>query len=281
MVKHILYLHLWLAVIALLLTMECVLFFSIPLEYYPFACFSATATLFTYNAHTLLALYSKKKVTELTNWASINYRTVLFTCIAGLILSLYICIRYFSISQWSVLILASCIWLFYENIIARVNKGGVTFTQNHSFLKSIVLALVWTVITGILPLTTAKFNLLLQPDSLLFISIRFCLFAFITQLFEYRDLYSEKNTFKTSSLFGKTIGYTNLTLLCNLFAAAICIQLLFIDLHLSFKLATIVQLSFLMFFMRIKNITSITVSMMIWDGILILSPLTSIPVLTL
>ena len=281
MVKHILYLHLWLAVIALLLTMECVLFFSIPLEYYPFACFSATATLFTYNAHTLLALYSKKKVTELTNWANTHYTSVWFTCIAGLVFSFYICIRYFSISQWSVLILASCIWLFYENIIARVNKGGVTFTQNHSFLKSIVLALVWTVITGILPLTTAKFNLLLQPDTLLFISIRFCLFAFITQLFEYRDLYSEKNTFNASNLFGKTIGYTNLTLLCNLFAAAICIQLLFIDLHISFKVATILQLTFLMFFMRIKNITSITVSMMIWDGILILSPLTSIPVLSL
>lgn len=277
MVKYILYLHLWLAVIALLLTMECVLFFSIPIEYYPFACFTATATLFTYNAHTLLALYSNKKATELTNWASTHYTSVLFTCIAGLVLSLYICIRYFSLSQWTVLALASCIWLFYENVIARVNKKGEPFIRNYSFLKSIVLALVWTVITAILPLTTAKFNLLFQADTLLFISIRFCLFAFITQLFEYRDLYSEKNNFKASNLFGKTIGYTNLTLLCNLFAAAICVQLLFLDLHISFKLATILQLAFLMFFIRIKNITEITASMMIWDGILILSPLISIP----
>jgi len=277
MVKYILYLHLWLALIALLLTMECVLFFSIPLEYYPFAWFSAAATLFTYNAHTLFALHSKKKITELISWSGKNYNTVLTTCITGFILSLYICIRYFSLSQWSVLFAASVIWLFYENAIARANKKGGGALRNYSFLKSIILALVWTVITGILPLTTAKFDLLLQPDTILFISVRFCLFAFITQLFEYRDLYSEKDNLKASNLFGKTIGYTNLTLLCNLFAAAICVQLIFIDLHISFKVATILQLLFLMFFIRIKNITTITASMVLWDGILILSPLLSIP----
>lgn len=277
MVKYILYLHVWLALIALLLTMECVLFFSIPLEYYPFACFSATATLFTYNAHTLFALHSKKKTNELTSWASANYSIVLFTCITGLVLSLCICIQYFSLSQWAVLVVASCVWLLYEKFIVRVNKKGLPFMRNYSFFKSIVLALVWTVITGILPLTTAKFNLLLQADTLLFIGVRFCLFALITQLFEYRDLYAEKNNFSDNSLFGKTIGYTNLTLICNLFAIAICIQLLFIELNISFKLATLLQLAFLLFFMRIKNITTITVSMMIWDGVLILCPLISIP----
>ncbi len=264
------------AVISLLLTMECVLFFSIPLEYYPFACFSAAATLFTYNTHTLLALHSKKQTTELTSWASKHYGIVATTALIGFFGSIYICIRYFSISQWSVLVLAGCIWLFYERIIMRVNKKGINFIQNYSLLKSIVLALVWTVVTVVLPLTTAKFNLLLEPDAILFTVVRFCLFAFITQLFEYRDLYSGKINFKISNLADKTGGYTNLTLLCNLFAVAICIQLLFLDLHTSFKVATILQLTILVFFIRIKNIITITESMLLWDGILILSPLISI-----
>ncbi|ABG57477.1 hypothetical protein [Cytophaga hutchinsonii] len=278
MVKYILYLHLWLALIAFLLTMECVLFFSIPLDYYPFACFSATATLFTYNAHTLFVLYSKTKTTELTDWAVKHYYAVLAAAITGLTCSLHICIRYFSLSQWIVLISAGCTWLFYENRSIRLNKKVQTARQNYSFLKSIILALVWTVVTGILPLTTAQFNLLLQPDSILFTGIRFCLFAFITQLFEYRDLHIEKNNIKATNPAGKTIGYTNLTLLCNLFTAAICIQLVFLDVPVSFKLTTILQLAFLIFFIRIKNITTITTSMLLWDGILILSPLISIPV---
>lgn len=277
MVKYILYLHLWLAVIALLLTMECVLFFSIPLEYYPFACFSATATLFTYNAHTLFSLRSEKKTTELTSWASKHYSAVVCTTLAGLVGSLYICIAYFSLSQWSVLISGGCIWLFYEKTIADVNKKGVTGIQNYSFLKSIVIALVWTVITVVLPLTTARFNLVFQPDTILFICLRFCLFAFITQLFEYRDLYTEKTNLKEKNLVGKTIGYTNMTLLCNLFLVAICIQLTFLNVHIAFKLATVMQILFLLFFMRIKNITTITASMLLWDGILILSPIISIP----
>lgn len=278
MVKYILYLHLWLALIALLLTMECVLFFSIPLDYYPFAGFSAAATLFTYNAHTLFALYSKKKTTELTSWAQNNYTAVVFTTVAGLICSIYICLYYFSASQWIVLALAGCIWIFYENSIVGINKNGAGNIQNYSFIKSIILALVWTVITTILPLTTAKFNLLLQPDTLLFTCVRFCLFAFITQLFEYRDLHTEKTAIKENNLTGKTIGYTNIALMCNLFTVAICVQLVFLDVHISFKLATILQLIFLIFFIRIRNITTITTSMLLWDGILILAPLISIPV---
>lgn len=277
MVKYILYLHLWLALIALLLTMECVIFFSIPLEYYPFACFSASATLFTYNAHTLFALYSNKKPTALTNWACKHYAAVIGITVAGLIFSLYICIQYFSLAQWAVLFIAGMIWLVYEKNIMRVNKSAATVVQNYSFFKSIILALVWTVITSVLPLTTAKFNLLLQTDTMLFLCVRFCLFAFITQLFEYRDLHTEKTSFKITSLTDKTIGYTNLTLLCNLFAAAICVQLAFLDIHTSFKLATMLQLVFLLFCIRIKNITTLTASMLLWDGILILSPLISIP----
>ncbi len=277
MAKYILYLHLWLALIALLLTMECVLFFSIPLDYYPFACFSATATLFTYNAHTLFVLHSNTKTTELTDWARKHYYAVLGAAIIGLICSLYICIRYFSLSQWCVLITAGCIWLFYENRSVRLNNKQEMSAQKYSFLKSIILALVWTVITGMLPLTTTSFALLLQPDSILFTGIRFCLFTFITQLFEYRDLYTEKSNIKATNMVGKTIGYTNLTLLCNLLATIICIQLVFLDIHISFKLATLFQLLFLIFFIRIKNITTITASMLLWDGILILSPLISIP----
>jgi hypothetical protein len=277
MVKYILYLHLWLAVIALLLTMESVLFFSIPIEYYPFACFSATATLFTYNAHTLFVLHSKKKTTELTSWAGKHYNTVLFAALAGFTGSIYICIRYFSLSQWSVLIAGGCVWLVYEKVIAGVNKNGTVAVQNYSFLKSIILALVWTVITGVLPLTTSTFGLVLKADTILFICIRFCLFAFIAQLFEYRDLHTENKNSKVRNMTGKTGGYTNLTLLCNLFIAVICIQLLFVNVHVSFKLATALQILFLLFFIRIKNITTITPSMLLWDGILILSPIISIP----
>ncbi len=257
--------------------MECVLFFSIPLEYYPFACFSATATLFTYNAHTLFALHSNKRATELTSWANKYYGAVVSTALAGFAASIYICICYFSLSQWIVLIVAGCIWLFYESVVARLNKKNEGLIQNYSLLKSIVLALVWTVITVVLPLTTTKFHLLLEQDTILFVSIRFCLFAFITQLFEYRDLYTAgKTNVSLHNPSGKTIGYKNITLLCNLFAAAICVQLLFLELHISFKLVTILQLVALLFFVRIKNIVTITASMLLWDGVLILSPLISI-----
>ena len=279
MIKYILYLHLWLALIAFLLTIECVLFFSIPLENYPFSFFSAAATLFTYNAHTLFAIYSKKKTTELTNWARKHYVSVACTAAAGLVWSMYICINHFSLYQWIVLLCTGCLWLFYENYIVRVNKKNIKTIPNYTFIKSIVLAIVWTIITSILPLTRSDFGLLSQSDALLFIGVRFCLFAFITQLFEYRDLYTEKNGIKNNYLSDKTIGYTNLTLYCNLFACIIFLQLIFIDVHILFKLATLLQLSALIFFIRIKNIVTVTSSMILWDGILILSPLICIPVI--
>jgi hypothetical protein len=277
MIKYILYLHLWLAFIALLLSTECILFFSIPNDFYPFACFSATATLFAYNAHTLVALYAKKKTTELTSWASKHFYSVLFTSLIGLVGSVYLSIQFFSITQWGVLIAAGFIWILYESVIAFVNTRAVHINKNYSLLKSLVLAFVWTVMTIVLPLSSNEFSVLFEVNVLLFVLIRFCLFALITQLFEYRDLYADKVDFNEPKLLNKALGYTNLTLVCNLLAAAICMQLLFIDISISFKATTILQLIIIVFYIRIKNIITITPSMLLWDGILILTPLCNIP----
>ena len=277
MIKYILYLHLWLALIALLLSIECVLFFSIPITFYPFACFSATATLFAYNAHTLVALYAKKKTTELTSWASKHFYSVLFTTLVGFVGCAYFSIVFFSITQWGVLIVAAFIWVLYESVIAFVNTKAVSVIKNYSLFKSFVLAFVWTVMTIVLPLTVHDFNVLFDVNAVLFILIRFCLFALITQLFEYRDLYTDKVDFNDSKFLNKTIGYTNLTLICNLLVTAICMQLLFIDISISFKATTILQLIIIIFYIRIKNIITITPSMLLWDGILILTPLFNIP----
>jgi len=54
-------------------------------------------------------------------------------------------------------------------------------------------------------------------------------------------------------------------------------QLLFIDISISFKATTILQLIIIIFYIRIKNIITITPSMLLWDGILILTPLFNIP----
>lgn len=257
--------------------MECVLFFSIPLAFYPFACFSATATLFAYNAHTLVALYAKKKTTELTSWASSNYYSVWATALFGFLGCAYFSIRFFSITQWSVLIAAGFIWVLYESVIAFVNAKAIRVMKNYSLVKSMVLAIVWTVVTIVLPLTSHEFHAIFDVNAILFILIRFCLFALISQLFEYRDLYTDIINFNALNLAGKTIGYTNLTLICNLLVAAICLQLLFIDISISFKLTTIMQLIILVFYIRIRNIITITPSMLLWDGILILTPLCTIP----
>ncbi len=273
--KHILYLHLWLALIALLLTMECVVYFSIPIAFYPFACFSATATLFAYNAHTLLSINSNKKTTELTSWAKKHYYHVVFFTLVGFLGCVFFSVYYFSLLQWEVLMAAGVIWILYESVIAFVNKRGLIITNNYSLLKSLVLAFVWTVITVILPLT--KSTLTFEGNAALFVLIRFCLFALISQLFEYRDLYTEKLNTGSLNLVGKTIGYTNLTLLCNFFVLIIGIQLIYIEINFAFKLATSLQLIAIIFFIRIKNIVTITPSMLLWDGILIVTPLCSIP----
>ncbi len=278
--KYILYLHIWLSIIAMLLTMECILFFAPDKINYTIILFAGAATLFTYNAHTLFALYSKKNSTEVTSWGRKKYNYIFVAMLLGFVCSLSICVMYFNFNQWLIFIVSSGLWLVYEIYIVYANRRGLLL-NNHSFFKSIVIAIVWTIITGVLPLSKSETDIVWSANAGLFIGVRFCLFAFITQLFEYRDFYIDKAIKKVSHLNGKTIGYSNITVICYLFFAAIVLQLFIVELHVSFKIATILQMVFLLFCLRIKNIITLTPSMLIWDGVLILSPLISIPALYL
>lgn len=280
MMKYILYLHIWLAIIAMLLTMESMIFFSSEVLYFNII-FSGIATLFTYNAHTLFALFSKRNSTEVTSWGRKKYNIVFATVIVSLMVNAYICIQYFTLYQLSVLLASAALWFLYELYIITINQKKHAAVRNYTFFKSIVIAIVWTIITSILPLIENDLSVLNNSNIVLFVGVRFCLLAFITQLFEYRDLYIEKGILKTSHLSGKTIGYSNITVLCYLFFAAIVLQLFILELHVSFKIATLLQIVFLLFCLRIKNIVTLTPSMLVWDGILILSPLMSIPALYL
>jgi hypothetical protein len=275
--KHILYLHIWLSLIAILLTYESTLIFSATPVNWNIVSFSGFATLFAYNAHTLLALYSKKNNTELTIWAQKNLFWVLIFTLIGLTGSVVAGFIGFAGREWLVLILSSALWLIYENYIARLNRSAAIVSQNRSLIKSIVLAMVWTIITSLLPLIVDRPIQSMNINALLFIGIRFCLFACITQLFEYRDIFEKQKSDKNLNLSGSSIGFSNLTILCNVFIGAIGIQLIFVEAPVSFICIAVVQLLGLLFFIRIKNIVTITPSMMIWDGILILSPLISIP----
>ena len=275
--KHILYLHIWLSLIAILLTYESALIFSAMPISLNIVSFSGFATLFAYNAHTLLALYSKKKVTELTIWAKNNLAWVVVFTLIGLAGSIVVGIIGFALREWLVLIFAGMLWFAYENYIARSYSSKLIVTKRRSFIKSIVLAFVWTIITSILPLIVDRPIELMNTNRLLFIGIRFCLFACITQLFEYRDIFENLKKNGNLVLDEKKVRFSNLTLLCAIFLSAIVIQLIFIETSMLFVSVTLVQILALMFFIRIKNVITITPSMIIWDGILILSPLISIP----
>jgi len=239
--------------------------------------FSGFATLFAYNAHTLLALYLNKKTTELTIWAKKNLYWVMIFTFIGLTGSIVVGIIGFAQREWVVLIFACILWVAYENYIATLNSSKLNVAKHNSLIKSIVLAFVWTIITSILPLIVDKPIELMNTNRLLFIGIRFCLFASITQLFEYRDMFENKKRGGDVVLPEKNIGFSSLTLLCTIFLSAIVIQLIFIETSTLFISVTLVQILALMFFIRIKNIINITPSMIIWDGVLILSPLISIP----
>ncbi|HSY60649.1 MAG TPA: hypothetical protein VK796_02185, partial [Cytophaga sp.] len=261
---------------AILLTYESTLTFSAAPINLNIVGFSGFATLFAYNAHTLLALYSKKNNTELTIWAQKNLFWVVVFTLIGLTGSIVAGFIGFAGREWLVLIFSSALWLIYEHYIARLNRSAVTVGQSRSLIKSIVLAMVWTIITSLLPLIVDRPIQSMNINALLFIGIRFCLFACITQLFEYRDIFEKQKSDK-DLLSRSSIGFSNLTILCNVFIGAIGIQLIFVEAPVSFICIAIVQLLGLLFFIRIKNIVTITPSMMIWDGILILSPLISIP----
>jgi len=275
--KYILYLHIWLSLIAILLTYESALIFSTAPINLNIVSFSGFATLFAYNGHTLLALYFKKKNTELTIWAKKNLAWVVAFTLIGLTGSIGIGFVGFAPREWCVLIFSGLLWFVYENYIARLNSRKSIVSQRRSFIKSIVLAIVWTIITSVLPLIIDRPIELMHTNALLFMGIRFCLFASITQLFEYRDLFENQKTNDSSVLSEKNIGSSNLTILYKLFLIAIVIQLIFIKTSTLFVFITLLQLLALLFFIRIKNIITITPSMILWDGILILSPLISIP----
>ena len=274
--KYALYLHVWLSLIAMLLTAECILLFSNQANQIYFIVFSGAATLFAYNTHTLMALYTKKNNTELTVWAQSNKRWIIAFAVLGFVLSIAVGTYAFSVYRWLLLGFAALLWMLYEVYIARVNSKSKNVGGMSSFIKSIILAFVWTVITSIIPLVYIDFDRLFEWDSIVFIGVRFCLFACITQLFEYRDLYEISLTKHIEIVEGLTGKPYRATLFSKLFIAFIILLLFFIETSNVFIVATLLQLIVLIFFIRIRNIITITPSMMLWDGVLIVSPIISI-----
>jgi hypothetical protein len=274
--KYALYLHVWLSLIAMLLTAESLMLFSIQITYYYPIVFSGSATLFAYNTHTLIALYSQKSNTELTVWAQLQKKWVLGFALLGLVLSAVVGVYAFSVHQWMLLCFAALLWLLYEAYVAQANSKNQNVGGVSAFLKSIILAFVWTVITSALPIVHTNFNSLFEWNCVVFISVRFCLFACITQLFEYRDLYEMPLSKFEVVREDVTEKPYRATLISKLFIAFIVILLFFIEISNIFIAATLLQLIALVFFIRIRNIITITPSMMLWDGVLIVSPIISI-----
>ncbi|MBC7450172.1 MAG: UbiA family prenyltransferase [Cytophagales bacterium] len=218
--------------------------------------------------------YIKEVKSELSAWCRKN--TILVYILSGLGLagSIYIIVDWFTYNQYVILGAIALLCLIYEwNVILSksVHSG---FLRELPFLKSIILALAWVSITSILPISEDGFQWVHDIHCLLFILIRFLTCFLIVILFDFRDVSSDEKTgVRTIPVI---LGATVTAYIWYVIVLVIVLLLLFIEVHTYFVTIRFVQLIFLLFFLRTRNAITFEASMLLWDGVLIISPLTGL-----
>jgi hypothetical protein len=271
--KSVLYTHIWLSLIAIFLAFESIQLFPGIDQSLCIALFAGTATLFAYNAHTLAVIYLKDVKNELTIWAIKHIAIVWTFCTVGLTSSLYLLYFYITTSQMAVLAVSVISWLLYEGYIIVSSKHNQRILLKLPFIKNLTLAFVWLAITSLLPISKDGFPWIGNTDYILILVVRYFTFFLVTILFDYRDVSSDIIT-KVKTMptkFGiNTTAYIGYTI-----AVMILFVLPFLQVQSYFVIIKIIQMLMLFFFLRIRNNTSFQASMLLWDGVLILSPITS------
>lgn len=273
-VKTFVYTHIWLSCIAVFLTLECKqLFPDIHQSFYIFL-FAGTSTLFAYNAHTLAVIHIKGVKNELGVWSIRHKWDIRIACIIGLVISLYIIYFQMSGNQVFILIGSALCWLLYEGYLITFSKRKQRLLKVFPFMKNGILAFVWLAITSLLPISANGFAWTTNSDYILLLIVRFFTFFLVTILFDYRDISSDR-MLDVKTMPAK-FGINTTAYIAYVIALFLLVSLPFLQVGTYFVIIKIIQISLLFFFLRTRNTTSFQASMLLWDGILILSPLTSL-----
>lgn len=272
--KLAVYTHLWLACIAMLLAWECMLLFPFIYQSFYSCLFAASATLFVYNAHTLAMCYIKNIKSELSVWCHKNTFLISAISLLGMMASLYFIVFHFSIYQHLLLLFVIVCCMVYECNVIWSASIKFPVLQKLPFLKSVILATVWIVITTLLPISENGFQWIQDIQCVLFVLIRFLTCMLVAILFDLRDVSSDNKT--TVKTIPNTLGITATAYVWYAITLVILLLLAYMEVHSYFILVRIFQIALLLFFFRTRNSMTFGASMLLWDGVLIISPLTGL-----
>ena len=149
------------------------------------------ATIFDYNLHRFVAVYKNQeaKLSEKNRW-SIDHRGILkmllMLSISGLIVSLF-----FAQTRILFSLIPLGLLSFLYSIPAPGIRGNSLFFSHIPGIKTLLIALVWSAATVLLPLMSGE-NVFSQNQILLILAERFTFFFAIALPFDIRDIKSDR-----------------------------------------------------------------------------------------
>lgn len=257
--------HIWLACIAGLLICETYFKFNLEVDStYLILIFSSI--IIAYNTHSLIGYFTNRLSFEYMNWFKAHRIWVYcISALAGAVLcfTLYNKID-FILSYELILIL-----IFYLVHQLIVSSGRSNFLS--SVLKFSINVFSWVLITTVLPVLLSHVEW--TNSMYLFILFRFVLYLTLFLLFEYRDITHDTNIHKQNILH-----YISLNMFRFLYYFLLIIGFLFLLIHPKsiVYIDIVVTFVLLYLFYQFKNITTYYHTMLFWDGVLIVLPLSTL-----
>lgn len=185
--------NIFISAAALLLAIETQIQIKLQPQWHPYLFLIFFATLFEYNLHRLITIISEPKALETDKHYWVHENKLLFYLIVALSVIGFIIALYFA--EVKVLIALSpffALTLLYSTPVLKT-QSGLFRLREIPFLKIFLIALVWAVVTILLPVAYADYDISVSHISIIIIE-RFLFVLAITVPFDIRDMEIDKQS---------------------------------------------------------------------------------------
>ncbi len=206
-----------------------------------------SATYFIYNFQRLVRM-NQKEIDEANigfrmRWVYKNKQPIIFTIIIAAI-TLVVSLFYLNIETIMVLVIMGVFSVVYVVRFIPYNNKWLAL-RDIPFLKIFVIAFVWALVTGMLPIISSKDLIQINLQHILFLTKQFLFVVAITIPFDIRDIkYDVEKGIKTFPLVVgvKKVIILGLLLLLGFIAIASCEFLVFQNITMSLWIAEIITI---------------------------------------
>lgn len=206
-----------------------------------------SATYFIYNFQRLVRM-NQKEIDEANigfrmRWVYKNKQPVIFTIVIAAII-LVVSLFYLNIETIMVLVIMGVFSVVYVVRFIPYNNKWLAL-RDIPFLKIFVIAFVWALVTGLLPIISSKDLIQINLQHILFLTKQFLFVVAITIPFDIRDIkYDVEKGIKTFPLVVgvKKVIILGLLLLLGFIAIASCEFLVFQNITMSLWIAEIITI---------------------------------------